>query len=246
LLSLWEHLCVDKRDDPEARIRELERPLGEMAGASEWGAAPRARKTAGFRGWWIVLAVFVALAVAVPAGLAVVDAVGVLTAHRSSGGPKSTPGAPPTTSTSMTAQPNQSLQALYQVLPHGFDADRCSPIRSPNRHALATVECEAASDGSRPYAEFSLFPNATALADVFQIGVNEDTIAQCPNGNRPPTTWYTEAAPNVPAGTLFCGNYNGGPDLLWTNSRDLLQGDIQGPDLNALYQYWLTVTTAAK
>jgi hypothetical protein len=238
---------VDKRDDPEARIRELERPLSEMAGASERGAATRARKTAGSRRWWVVLAVFVAIGVAVPAGLALVNAVGVLTSHRSSGGSTSTPSTQPTASKSVTnAQPNQSLPALYQVLPHGFDSNNCAPIRSPNRHALATVECQAAPDGSRPYAEFSLFPNATALADIFQIGVNEDTIAQCPNGNRPPTTWYTEAAPTVPAGTLFCGNYNDGPDLLWTNTSDLLQGDIQGPDLNALYQYWLTLTSAAK
>ena len=37
---------------------------------------------------------------------------------------------------------------------------------------------------------------------------------------------------------VLCGKYNNGPDLLWTQNKDLLIGDIQGPDLNALFQFW--------
>jgi hypothetical protein len=114
------------QDDPEARIRELERPLGDAAGMSELGAA-KLRTTAGTRGW------------------------------------------------------------------------------------------------------------ATALADAFQNGVDEDTVTQCPNGNQSPGTWATDAAPNVSAGSVLCGNYDNRPDLMWTNNHDLLLSDIQGPDLNALY-----------
>ncbi|MFZ0226310.1 MAG: hypothetical protein WA622_30085 [Mycobacterium sp.] len=39
--SLWEHLYVDPQDDPEARIRELERPLSDAAGRSELAGAKR-------------------------------------------------------------------------------------------------------------------------------------------------------------------------------------------------------------
>src|SRR5277367_5596363 len=35
---MWEHLSMKPEDDPEARIRELERPLAETARASEAGA----------------------------------------------------------------------------------------------------------------------------------------------------------------------------------------------------------------
>jgi len=53
---------VDPKDDPEARIRELERSLSDAAGKSEltaaergggydkYSASPTARTTAGFRG----------------------------------------------------------------------------------------------------------------------------------------------------------------------------------------------------
>ena len=33
---------------------------------------------------------------------------------------------------------------------------------------------------------------------------------------------------NVPAGSVLCGSYNKGPDLMWTQNKDLLLGDIQG------------------
>ena len=81
---MWDHRRVDPQDDPEARIRELERSLNEQARTSEVGAgqpggyvapptpppvnygAPLTpipgtplRTTAGFRGWWIVVAIAV-------------------------------------------------------------------------------------------------------------------------------------------------------------------------------------------
>jgi hypothetical protein len=93
---------MDPQDDPEARIRDLERPLSDMARTSEMGAAqpgpyaypptvppvtygspyPTAPplKTAGLRGWWIVLAVFAVGAIALVAGVVVFGA------HRLSSG----------------------------------------------------------------------------------------------------------------------------------------------------------------
>jgi Protein of unknown function (DUF3060) len=103
---------MEPHDDPEARIRELERPLADIAGTSELGAtqsggyaAPPTppvygppptpplyggpptppmygapfpttppKTTAGFRGWWIVLAGLVVGAVVLAAALAAVGA----------------------------------------------------------------------------------------------------------------------------------------------------------------------------
>jgi serine/threonine kinase PknH len=181
----------------------------------------------------------------VTAGLVALAAgVAVVIARLSNGGSSTgfPSNRPSVTTGGTTVQASPSLQTLYQVLPHGYDSTSCSPVGNPNRQALATVECGQTSDPRSPtFAAFSLYPNATALANAFQTGVDEDTITQCPNGNRPPTSWHTEAAPNVPAGSLLCGNYDNGADLLWTRNSDLLLGDILGPDLNALYQFWLTL-----
>jgi Protein of unknown function (DUF3060) len=40
LLSVWEHLRMNPQDDPEARIRDLERPLADVARTSELGTTP--------------------------------------------------------------------------------------------------------------------------------------------------------------------------------------------------------------
>jgi serine/threonine kinase PknH len=85
---------------------------------------------------------------------------------------------------------------------------------------------------------FSLYPNAAALDRAFQDGIREDAVTPCPHNGDSPGTWHTEGAPKVPAGSVLCGTYNKGPDLLWTQNKDLLIGDIQGPDLNALYRFW--------
>ena len=67
---------MDPQDDPEARIRELERPLGDAAGTPELGAAKR-RTTAGFRARTLVLGMVAIGLVVLAAGVAVVIAVEV-------------------------------------------------------------------------------------------------------------------------------------------------------------------------
>lgn len=221
---------MDPQDDPEARIRELERSLSDVASTSEL-TSPTTRTSAGFRGSRTVLLMIAVGAVALAAGVAFVVV-------RHSGGSSSTgvPTSRPGISSTTTKPANQPLQRLYQVLPRGYNSNNCSPADSPNRQALATVECKKTSDpGSPAYAAFSLYPDATALDKAFQDGISEDTVTPCPHGGDSPGIWHTDGAP---AGSVLCGTYNKGPDLLWTQNQDLLIGDIQGPDLNALYQFW--------
>jgi serine/threonine-protein kinase len=234
LQSVWEHPGVDPQDDPEALIRELERPLSDAAGTSELGAAKR-RTTAGFRARTLVLGLVAIGLVVLAAAVAV-----VIARHSSGGSSPGVPGARPSSTTSRIVTPaTQPVQTLYHLLPQGYNSNNCSPVSSPNRQALATLQCGQTSDPHSPAsAAFSLYPNATDLADAFQNGVDEDTVTQCPNGNQSPGTWATDAAPNVSAGSVLCGNYDNRPDLMWTNNHDLLLSDIQGPDLNALYQFW--------
>ena len=226
---------MDPQDDPEARIRELERSLSDVAGKSELTATPpTTRTTAGLRGSRTVL-----LGVAV--GVTVLSAVVAIVISRLPGGSSSTalPSGRPSISNTTTSPANQPLQRLFQLLPQGYNSHNCARIDSPNRQALATVQCGQTSDPRSPTAAaFSLYPDATALDNAFQNGIDEDTVTQCPDGKQSPATWQSDSAPNVPAGSVLCGKYDNRSDLMWTQTKALLLGDIQGPDLNALYQFW--------
>jgi serine/threonine kinase PknH len=223
---------VDPKDDPEARIRELERSLSNVAAKSELTAAsPTTRTTAGRSR--IVLLVVVGL-VALAAGVAVVVA-----RHSNRSSSTSLTSSRPSTASTTTSPANQSLQRLYQLLPRGYNANNCSPSDPPNHQALATVQCTKTSDpGSPPFAAFTLYPNATALDNAFKDGINEDVVTPCPNGADSPGVWQADGAPNVQAGAVLCGTYNNRADLVWTQNKGLLVGDIQGPDLNALFNFW--------
>lgn len=98
---VWEYQCVEPQDDPEARIRDLERPLADTAGASEVGVTqpsggyaypPRPpgppppfnygspfpgmsqKSPSGNRGWWVFAAFLVAVLLALAGGIAVFSA----------------------------------------------------------------------------------------------------------------------------------------------------------------------------
>ena len=224
---------MEPQDDPEARIRELERSLSDTSAKWELGAAQR-RTGAGLRARTIVLGVATIGLVSLGAGVA------VFAGHFKSGSPAGSPRSHSSSTTSKTVGPVvQSLQTLYHLLPHGYNSTNCAPVDSPNRQASATLQCGPTSDPHSPAAAtFSLYPDAAALTNAFQNGIDEDTVTPCPNGNQSPATWSTDAAPNQTAGSVLCGNYENRPDLLWTNNHDLLLSDIQGPDPTALYQFW--------
>jgi hypothetical protein len=84
---------------------------------------------------------------AIAAGVAV-----AIARHHSGGGSfRSVPSAGPSSSTSQTVSAaNQSVQSLYRLLPRGYDSTNCKPVSSPNKQALATLQCGQASDPHGP------------------------------------------------------------------------------------------------
>jgi serine/threonine kinase PknH len=226
---------MESQDDPEARIRELERSISDVASRSELGAGKRRNTSRGLRGQTIVMAVVAISLVALAIGAAV-----VLTRHSGGGPSASVPSARPSSTPSTTVAPaHKTLQTLYRLLPKDYNSKNCSPVSTPNRQALVTLQCGQTADPHSPAsASFSLYPNAAALTDAFQNGIDEDSVTPCPGGQPSPGTWATDEAPKVNAGAVVCGNYNNQPDVMWTNDHDLLLSDIQGPDLDALFQFW--------
>ena len=103
------------------------------------------------------------------------------------------------------------------------------------------MDCDGNSEPGGPTnSRYSLFADPNALARHFQLSVNEDSAAPCPgDSGATPGTWHYDATPNQTAGSVACGTYKGTPDLIWTNDSQLILGDAEGPDLDAVHQWWL-------
>lgn len=145
------------------------------------------------------------------------------------------------TSTEAPTEPS-ALDKLYGVLPPGYNSRLCEPSDNSSPQALATVDCGAPDQASGPTsARFSLFADASSLASQFQDRVNADAVSQCPGGIDSPSSWHNAATPAFGAGSLVCGTRDGVPDLMWTKNDELLLGDVQGPDLDGLYGWWLSL-----
>jgi serine/threonine kinase PknH len=196
------------------------------------------------------------------AGLTVLGALGITFGGRpASGGPSAisvkdvatsttststtsstTPTSTSATTSAQTTTASSALDNLYSVLPAGFSATSCGPSDNPNPQALATVDCGQPDQGGGPTsARFSLFADANSLATRFQDGVNDVAVSQCPGSIDSPRSWHYDATPAFAAGSLVCGTNNNAPDLMWTKDDVFLLGDVQGPDLPSLYQWWLSL-----
>jgi Hsp70 protein len=148
--------------------------------------------------------------------------------------------ASPSASTTPAAQMSDDELRLMRLLPSGYTNSTCKPVRPPMQDALSTVDCDTNSEPGGPTnARYSLFADPAALAASFQKSTNEDTLQQCPDGGKSPGTWHYDATPNQTAGSIACGSYKNNPDVMWTKDSQLLLGDAQGPDMNALHQWWL-------
>jgi serine/threonine kinase PknH len=149
--------------------------------------------------------------------------------------------------TSMSASPEpppppSPLDKLYGVLPPGYSSSVCSPAAEPAPQALATVDCRELDIPDGPTsARFSLFADTSGLAGQFQDGVNTSEVSQCPGEIDSPLSWHYPATPDFSAGSLLCGTHDGAPVLTWTKNDALLLGSVQGPSLDNLYGWWLSL-----
>lgn len=185
--------------------------------------------------------------------LAVVIALVATGAFKGGGKPSSTPAASASSSTTTTSPSEGTTTAeaaaelssddarLLALLPRGYASDSCTPADPPVEDALSTLDCRGNSQPGGPTSSrYSLFADTAALARQFQLTINEDQAVTCPGESGPtPTTWHYNSTPNETAGSVACGTYKGTPDLVWTNEPQLVLGDAQGPDLEAIHQWWL-------
>ena len=144
----------------------------------------------------------------------------------------------PTTTTETSTPANARLMAM---LPKGYDSGACKAT-APISDAVATVDCKQNSLAGGPdSARYVLFKDATTLAEKFTSSIKQDeSLFACPGGsNDSPTKWYQDN-PNSPLGQIACGTYKNKPDLVWTYDSKLFYADVQGSDMNALFEWWKT------
>ncbi len=216
---------------------------GPPSGPMPWSQPPK-------RSWAPIIAAAVAFVVV---SIVAVLVVVLIPKFTNSGGDTTTP----TTTTPTTASsrprpttarttppstaPTGAAARLMSVLPAGYDAGTCKQV-DPVAEALATVDCDRNSKPGGPeVARYSLFPDQAALDRQFEAAMKEDEKLQnCPGSDTPsPTTWHYTSTPEKVEGQVACGTYEGSPDIIWTRNEDLLLADGQGPDMNALHEWWV-------
>ncbi len=174
------------------------------------------------------------------------SATGPVAAPSTSAPPTTTGSPEPTRRTRTTTAPpprGESFDAqLMALLSAGHDSSNCEPISPPAGTSIATVDCgQATSPGGPVSTRYSLFADQAALDDAFNEAVLMNAeILECPgSGVDSPTTWNYTETPDQIAGQIACGTYNDRADVVWTNDAGLLLADAQGPDLEALHNWWL-------
>lgn len=148
-------------------------------------------------------------------------------------------------SSTPTSAPNNDLATLKSLIPAGYPISVCSPVDPPVDGALATMDCDQSTQPGGPsLARFSLYPNIDALNTAFTEGYQaDDQVLQCPGSNADsPTSWYYNETPDVTAGQVACGTYEGRADVTWSQDADLMMGVVESDnagDLTALHDWWL-------
>jgi hypothetical protein len=82
----------------------------------------------------------------------------------------------------------------------------------------------------------------SALRATFDGIVASARQVNCPGNIQSPGPWRRNAAPQLVAGTVFCGFRGNMPIVAWTDDADLLVSSVDGaeagPNLDLLYTWW--------
>ena len=147
--------------------------------------------------------------------------------------------APTTTQARPTAE---DVQRLNDALPKGYSETSCT---TDETSANASVTCGPNTDPGGPTtATYTLYPDQQALTQAFTDTIATYTRVTCPGNIQSPGPWRRNAAPDVVAGTLFCGTQSGQAVVAWTSDAESLlnvaEAGAEGPSMDQLYTWWGT------
>jgi hypothetical protein len=123
---------------------------------------------------------------------------------------------------------------LLGMLP---DPASCTPNRDPSA-AVAAFSCTptSTSDGHQS-AYYGLYTDIDQLNSDFKAVTADEALTRCPGAaDSSPAPWDRNQA----QGYVACGSFQGGADIIWTNTTTLVLVDAQGTDLTALHDWWVS------
>lgn len=140
-----------------------------------------------------------------------------------------------------TQASSSAADQLMANIPAGYPTSVCEVVDT-QPDALVTIDCKKSVQPDGPTsARYSLFANRDLLQSSFDALIGEyDEVVVCPGSDESPSDdWYFKSAPDVPAGRIACGYYEGRADIQWSEFTDLVLADIQSDNLDSLRNWWL-------
>jgi serine/threonine protein kinase len=229
-------------------------PPQQPGGPTQWNQpAPPAKRNP----WPIIAGVAAALVVIV-----VIASVAVVLLNKGSNKPEAetTTTVPTTTSIASTTtrttseRPtttapggNELTTKLMSLLPAGYSTGTCTPTTpkptSIWAKAVAMVNCDQNSkEGGPSKAVYGLFSNPDILKKAFQDDITADgaVLMNCPGQGSSPDGWHHDSNPDVTAGQIACATYKNHPNIIWSNTANLMLCDVFGdpPAIGDMYTWW--------
>lgn len=223
---------------------------GGTGGPPSWNPPPGSTPPGGNKVPWIPLAAIGGVAMLLIAALGIFlvvksddEASGPTTPMTSTKKPTSERSSPTRTRpTDDPGNPDSFGAQLLALVPQGYPTSVCEVASPPAPGALATVDCGLSTQPGGPHAaRYSLFADVDQLAQHFAASAAEsEEIFACPGSDMDsPADWNYKRSPDVVAGQVACGSYQGNADVMWTQNDELLLADVQGPNIDELHTWWL-------
>ena len=229
-------------------------PTGASASGAAWTPPPPpgSNPNGGNKTALILIGAIVGVLVLVAGAVGIVMALS--SDDTNADGPTSTSKSPTKVSTSRTRpsstteeptptiNPDSFGAKLMALIPSGYPTSVCEIASPPAPGALATIDCQKSTQPDGPdAARYSLFATAAELQQHFDQSLKEnEEVLRCPGSDLDsPQDWNFKSAPDVVAGQVACGTYQGNADVMWTQVQDLMLADVQSSNLDSLHNWWL-------
>jgi hypothetical protein len=150
-----------------------------------------------------------------------------------------TANADPTTTPTTPSTSPADLNTLAAATSKGYGLNNCTP-QNIITGELASLSCGQSPDSSGPVqAKYILFTNGANLATVFKNSIKDDVLTACGDQGQSPTSWH-QGSSTTNAGTVACGTYQNGAEIIWTNDAKSMLGYIRASntDVGSLFQWW--------
>jgi hypothetical protein len=147
--------------------------------------------------------------------------------------------ADPTTTPSTPTTSPSDLNNLAATMSKGYGLNNCTP-QNIITGELASLACGQSPDPSGPVqAKYILFTNGDNLATVFKNSIKDDVLTACGDQGQSPTSWH-QGSSTASAGSVACGTYQSGAEIIWTNVAKNVLSYIRASntDVGSLFQWW--------